>query len=90
MMIEETAITSADPVDITAIRIRNSIANSPVCGVFQDLDTGMESIEFRIMISGICRIWELNDPIGGVISVLDPIGELSCLTSHWLEINKQI
>ena len=30
MMIEATAMTSADPVDITAMRIRNSIAYSPV------------------------------------------------------------
>ena len=30
MIIEATAITSADPVDMTAIRIKNSIAYSPV------------------------------------------------------------
>ncbi len=30
MMIDATAMTSADPVDITAIRMRNSIAYSPV------------------------------------------------------------
>ena len=30
MMMEATAMTSADPVDITAIRMRKSIAYSPV------------------------------------------------------------
>lgn len=35
-MIEETAITSADPVDITAIKIRNNIAYSPVIIVAVD------------------------------------------------------
>ena len=30
MIMEATAITSADPVDMTAIRIKNSIAYSPV------------------------------------------------------------
>ena len=30
MIMEATAITSAEPVDMTAIRIKNSIAYSPV------------------------------------------------------------